>query len=92
MLFPFKKEKELANRDRNTVFKEGEPYKFGNQPEIWFDSEKKSTGYRLVIVMHKEERMFFETLNIDNMWKWIFEIPRELRYVTIKDFTVYNQQ
>jgi hypothetical protein len=26
------------------------------------------------------------------MWKWIFEIPRELRYVTIKDFTVYNKQ
>jgi len=92
MLFPHEEENKKANRDRNTVFKEGEPYKFGNQPEIWFDSEKKSTGYRLVIVMHKEERTFFETLNIDNMWKWIFEIPRELRYVTIKDFTVYNKK
>jgi len=91
MLFP-QVENKKANRDRNTVFKEGEAYKFGNQPEIWFDSEKKSTGYRLVIVMHKEERTFFETLNIDNMWKWIFEIPRELRYVTIKDFTVYNKK
>ena len=92
MLFPHKEEKKNANRDRNTVFKKDKEYKFGNQPEIWFDSEKKSTGYRLVIVMHKEERTFFETLNIDNMWKWIFEIPRELRYVTIKDFTVYNKQ
>jgi hypothetical protein len=92
MLFPHEEEKKKANRYRNTVFKEGEAYKFGNQPEIWFDSEKKSTWYRLVIVMHKEERTFFETLNIDNMWKWIFEIPRELRDVTIKDFTVYNKQ
>ena len=92
MLFPHGEEKKKANRDRNTVFKKDKEYKFGNQPEIWFDSEKKSTGYRLVIVMHKEERTFFETLNIDNMWKWIFEIPRELRYVTIKDFTVYNKQ
>lgn len=92
MLFPHEEEKKKANRDRNTVFKEGEAYKFGNQPVIWFDSEKKSTGYRLVIVMHKEERTFFETLNIDNMWKWIFKIPRELRDVTIKNFTVYNKQ
>ena len=92
MLFPNEEEKKTAKRDRNTVFKKDKEYKFGNQPEIWFNSEKKSTGYRLVIVMHKEERTFFETLNIDNMWKWIFEIPRELRYVTIKDFTVYNKQ
>ena len=92
MLFPNVEEKKKAKRDRNTIFKKDKEYKFGNQPEIWFDSEKKSTGYRLVIVMHKEERTFFETLNIDNMWKWIFEIPRELRYVTIKDFTVYNKQ
>jgi len=92
MLFPHEEEKKKAKRDRNTVFKKSKLYKFGNQPEIWFDSEKKSTGYRLVIVMHKEERTFFQTLNIDNMWKWIFEIPRELRYVTIKDFTVYNKQ
>jgi hypothetical protein len=92
MLLPHEEEKKKANRDRNTIFKKDKEYKFGNQPEIWFDSEKKSTGYRLVIVMHKEERTFFETLNIDNMWKWIFEIPRELRYVTIKDFTVYNKQ
>jgi len=91
MLFP-QVENKKANRDRNTVFKEGETYKFGNQPEIWFDSEKKSTGYRLLIVMHKEERRFLETLNIDNMWQWIFEIPRELKYVTIKDFTVYNKK
>ncbi|GIS07899.1 MAG: hypothetical protein CM15mP112_00110 [Flavobacteriales bacterium] len=35
--------------------------------------------------------MFHETLNIENMWKWIFEIPRELRYVTIENFTVYNE-
>ena len=92
MLFPHEEEKKKAKRDRNTIFKKDKEYKFGNQPEIWFDSEKKSTGYRLVIVMHKEERTFFETLNIDNIWKWIFEIPRELRYVTIKDFTVYNKQ
>ena len=92
MLFPNVEEKKTAKRDRNTVFIKDTVYKFGNHPEIWFDSEKKSTGYRLVIVMHKEERTFFETLNIDNMWKWIFEIPRELRYVVIEDFTVYNKQ
>jgi hypothetical protein len=92
ILFPHEEEKINADRDRTTIFKKNKEYKFGNQPEIWFDSEKKSTGYRLVIVMHKEERTFFETLNIDNMWKWFFEIPRELRYITIKDFTVYNKQ
>ena len=91
-LFPDSLQKELKYRERNTVFKEHERHEFGDHPRIWLDAEGKSTGYRLVIVMHKEERTFFETLNIDNMWKWFFEIPRELRYVTIKDFTVYNQK
>ena len=92
MNFPHEEEKKIANRDKNTIFKKDKEYEFGNQPEIWFDSVNKSTGYRLVIVIHKEERRFFETLNVDNMWKWIWEIPRELRAVTIKDFTVYNNK
>jgi len=91
-IFPDSLQKELKDRDRNTVFKEHERYEFGDHPRIWLNAEGRSTGYRKVIVMHKEKRTFFETLNIDNMWKWIFEIPRELRYVTIKDFTVYNKQ
>lgn len=91
-LFPDSLQKELKYRERNTVFKEHERHEFGDHPRIWLDAEGKSTGYRLVIVMHKEERTFFETLNIDNMWKWFFEIPRELRYITIKDFIVYNKQ
>ena len=92
MLFPDEGHKEYANRDRNTIFNRDKEYKFGDDAGIWFNSEEKSTEYRLVIVMHKEERIFFETLNIDNMWKWIFEIPRELRYITIENFTVYNKQ
>ena len=49
---------EFANRNKNTIFKKDKVYKFGDQPKYWFNSEKKSTAYRLVIVMHKEERTF----------------------------------
>ena len=90
MLFPNEEEEINANRASNTIFMKDSIITFGDHPEIWVDSEDKSTGYRLVFVMHKEERTFFATLNIDNMWKWIFEIPRESRYVTIEDFTVHN--
>ena len=93
MLFPNEQEKIRANRDRNTVFKRDNIYDFGNDPEIWFDSpDKKSTGFRLIFVMHKESNKFYEKLNIDNMWKWFHEMPRDIRNVTIKDFTVYNQK
>ena len=92
MLFPNEQEEIRANRNRNTLFKKDKIYEFGEDPEIWFDSESKSTGYRLIFVMHKESNKFYENLNIDNMWKWFHEMPRELRYVTIKDLTVYNNQ
>jgi len=92
LLFPNNDEKKRANRDDKTIFKKSKVYEFGDDPGIWFDSEDESTSYRLVFVMHKEERMFHKTLNGENMWEWIFEIPRELRYVTIEDFTVYNKQ
>ena len=90
MLFPSEEEEIYAKRESNTILKKNSTITFGDHPEFWFDSEDKSTGYRLVFVMHKEENMFYETLNIENMWKWIFEIPRELRYITIENFTVYN--
>jgi hypothetical protein len=92
IIFPHEEEKKRADRASNTIFQKNTLYKFGENPEIWFDSKEKSTGYRLVIVMHKEERIFFETLSIDNMWQWIFEIPRDQRHVTIEDFTVYNKK
>jgi len=92
MLFPRKDENKQVNTDDKTIFKKSKVYEFGEDPEIWFDSEDKSTGYRLLIVMHKEERIFHKNLNAENMWEWIFEIPRELRYVVIEDFTVYNKQ
>ena len=92
MLFPNKDENIRAKRDGKTIFKKSKVYEYGDDPEIWFDAEGKSTGYRLLIVMHKEERIFHKTLNSENMWEWIFEIPRELRHVAIEDFTVYNKQ
>lgn len=92
LLFPNEEEKKYERRDGSTIFKKNKKYEFGNHPEIWFNAEEKSTGYRLIFVIHKEEIMFHETLNIENMWKWIFEIPRELRYVTIENFTVYNEK
>jgi len=92
LLFPNEKEKKYARRDGSTIFKKNKKYEFGNHPEIWFNAEEKNTGYRLIFVIHKQEIMFHETLNIENMWKWIFEIPRKLRYVTIENFTVYDEK
>ena len=93
MLFPNEQEGIRANRDRNTIFKRDNIYDFGNDPEIWFDSpDKKNTGFRLIFVIHKESNKFYEKLNIDNMWKWFHEMPRDIRNVIIKDFTVYNQK
>jgi hypothetical protein len=91
MVFPNEDEKKQAYRDGKTIFKKNQVYRYGDNPEIWFNAEDKSTSYRLLFVMHKEERLFYKTLNSENMWEWIFEIPRELRYVAIEDFTVYKK-
>lgn len=93
LLFPSELEAKHAKRDESTIFKKNKKYIFGDDPAYTLYNEKeKSTGYRLIFVMHKEENIFSEELNIDNMWKWIFEIPRELRNVEIENFTVYNKK
>ena len=94
LVFPDNTNYEYQYNGRNSSFKfnKKEKHFFGEQPDYWFTSaDKKSTDYRLIFVFHKEERSFIEDPNTDNMWKWIFEIPRDLRYIDIEYFTVHNK-
>jgi hypothetical protein len=91
LLFPASESTISATAGNGSIiFNKNVTHGFGDQPVFWFDSDAKSTSYRLIFVLHKDERKFREAINIDNMWKWIFEIPRDLRYVTIEDFIVFN--
>ena len=89
-IFPDSLHAKRADIDMNTIFKKHILYQFGDDPELWLDAEGESTDYSLLIVMHKEERIFQGTLNKEKMWEWIFEIPRNLRYCEFEDFTVYK--
>jgi len=95
LVFPDNTNYEFKYTERNSAFKfnKKEKHFFGEHPDYWFNSaDKKSTIYRLLFVFHKEERLFIEDPNMDNMLEWIFEIPRDLRYIDIQGFTVHNKQ
>ena len=88
-LFP----NEYNERAQSKIFDKEKTHDFGDDPKYFFNSKEKSLDYRLVIVMHKEERKFFNNdFNAEDMWNWILQIPRELRYVDVKHFTVYNNK